>query len=150
MHYRRLFFTLVFVISFPLHAQWMGEVVVTASALPESVESTPAATTVITKEEIEQREARDVADVLREVPGLAVSRTGSPGRATSLFTRGSNSTHTLVLWNGIEITNPYFAGYDWGRFSTAGVEQIEVVRGPYSALYGSDAVAGVISIITRQ
>lgn len=125
-----------------------GEIVVTASALPESVESTPAAVTVIAKSQIDEQDARDVADVLREVPGLVLSRTGSEGRATSLFTRGADSTHTLVLWNGIEINNPYFAGYDWGRFSTAGVEQVEVVRGPYSALYGSDAVAGVVNVLT--
>jgi vitamin B12 transporter len=124
------------------------EIVVTASAIPETVESTPAAVTVITREEIDRQEARDIADVLREVPGVTVSRTGSSGRDTSLFTRGSNSTHTLVLWNGIEIDNPYFAGYDWGRFSTAGVDQVEIVRGPYSALYGSDAVAGVVNILT--
>jgi len=125
------------------------EIVVTASAIPETVESTPATVTVITQKEIEQHAARDLADVLREVPGLTISRTGSPGKATSLFTRGANSTHTLVLWNGIEINNPYFAGYDWGRFSTAGVQQVEVVRGPYSALYGSDAVAGVINVLTN-
>jgi vitamin B12 transporter len=125
------------------------EIVVTASAIPETVESTPATVTVITKKEIEQHAARDLADVLREVPGLTISRTGSPGKATSLFTRGANSTHTLVLWNGIEINNPYFAGYDWGRFSTAGVQQVEVVRGPYSALYGSDAVAGVVNVLTN-
>ncbi|MEO8034872.1 MAG: TonB-dependent receptor [Acidobacteriota bacterium] len=124
------------------------EIVVTASALPETIESTPAAVTVITRQDIERRSARDIADVLREVPGLSVSRTGSSGKATSLFTRGAGSTHTMVLWNGIEIDNPYFAGYDWGRFSTVGVEQIEVVRGPYSALYGSDAVAGVVNILT--
>ena len=150
MFYRHLFFTLLLITTSGLYGQALhDEIVVTASALPETVESTPAATTVITREEIEQREARDVADVLREVPGVVVSRTGSPGRATSLFTRGSNSTHTLVLWNGIEITNPYFAGYDWGRFSTAGVEQIEIVRGPFSALYGSDAVAGVVNVLTN-
>src|SRR5205085_2541364 len=124
------------------------QIVVTASALPETVESTPASVTVVTKDDIDKRAARDVADVLREVPGLTISRTGSPGRATSLFTRGAASTHTLVLWNGIEINNPYFAGYDWGRFSTAGVDQVEVVRGPFSALYGSDAVAGVVNVLT--
>ena len=125
------------------------EIVVTASAIPETVESTPASVTVITEKQIEQHAARDLADVLREVPGLTVSRTGSPGKATSLFTRGASSTHTLVLWNGIEINNPYFAGYDWGRFSTAGVQQVEVVRGPYSALYGSDAVSGVVNVLTN-
>jgi vitamin B12 transporter len=123
-------------------------IVVTASALPESVQSTPAAVTVVTKSDIDEREARDVADVLRDVPGLNVSRTGDSGHATSLFTRGAASTHTLVMWNGIEINNPYFSGYDWGRFSTAGVEQVEIVRGPYSSLYGSEAVAGVVNVLT--
>jgi len=124
------------------------EIIVTATALPETESSVPATVTVITREDIDQREARDVADVLREVPGVVMSRTGSQGRVTSLFMRGSNSNHTLVLWNGIEITNPYFAGYDWGRFSTNAVEKVEVVRGPFSALYGSDAVAGVVNVIT--
>ena len=124
------------------------EIVVTASSVPETLATTPASVTVLTRDEIEDRAARDIADVLREVPGINISRTGSAGRATSLFTRGANSTHTLVLWNGIEINNPYFSGYDWGRFSTLGVEQIEIVRGPYSALYGSDAVAGVVNILT--
>ena len=65
-----------------------------------------------------------------------------------MFTRGAASTQTLVLWNGIEINNPYFSGYDWGRFSTAGVDRIEIVRGPFSALYGSEAMAGVVNVFT--
>ncbi|HVE73414.1 MAG TPA: TonB-dependent receptor [Thermoanaerobaculia bacterium] len=150
MHLRPLFFILIFATTFPLAAQLGEEIVVTASALPEKVAETPATVTVVTREDIDDRAARDIADVLREVPGLHVSRTGSSGRATSLFTRGSNSNHTLVLWNGLEITNPYFAGYDWGRFSTVGVEQVEVVRGPYSALYGSEAMAGVVNVLTAS
>jgi vitamin B12 transporter len=147
MKYHLLFSLLFFVT--PVAAQVMSDqIVVTASALPENVESTPAATTIVTRREMDDRAARDIADVLREVPGLTISRSGTPGRATSLFTRGSGSKHTLVLWNGVEITNPYFSGYDWGRFSTAGVERVEVVRGPYSALYGSDAVAGVVNVLT--
>jgi vitamin B12 transporter len=124
------------------------QIVVTASSLPETLQSTPAAVTVITRADIDARAARDVADVLREVPGLVLARSGSPGKATSLFTRGAASTQTLVLWNGIALNNPYFSGYDWGRFSTAGVEQIEIVRGPYSALYGSEAMAGVVNVLT--
>lgn len=123
-------------------------IVVTASSLPETVQATPVAVTVITRTDIDERAALDVADVLREVPGLVLARSGSPGKATSLFTRGAASTQTLVLWNGIVLNNPYFSGYDWGRFSTAGVEQIEVVRGPFSALYGSEAMAGVINVTT--
>ncbi len=135
-------------ISFAQAPKISDQIVVTASTLPETVESTPAAVTVITKKDIEERAARDVADVLREVPGLTISRGGSPGKATSLFMRGAASTQTLVLWNGIEINNPYFAGYDWGRVSTAGVEQVEVVRGPFSSLYGSEAMAGVVNVLT--
>lgn len=123
-------------------------VVVTASDIPESVATTPAAVTVITRKDIDERQARDVGEVLREVPGLQLSQSGSPGKATSLFTRGAASTQTLVLWNGIEINNPDFSGYDWGRFSSAGVEQVEVVRGPFSALYGSEAMAGVVNVLT--
>lgn len=124
------------------------EIVVTASGISESRETTPSAVTVISREEIERRAARDVAEVLREVPGVTVARTGSPGKVSSVFIRGGNSQHALVLWNGMEINNPFFSGYDWGRFSTAGVERVEVVPGPYSALYGSDAVSGVINILT--
>jgi vitamin B12 transporter len=143
-------FLAVFLFCFPVFAQQKitDQIVVTASELPETVESTPASVTVITREDIDKRAARDVADLLREVPGLFLARSGSPGKATSLFTRGAASTQTLVLWNGIEINNPYFSGYDWGRFSTAGIEQIEIVRGPFSALYGSEAMAGVINILT--
>jgi vitamin B12 transporter len=124
------------------------EIVVTASALPERVDETPASVTVITRDDIEDRAVRDVSDVLREVPGLTVARIGSAGHQTSVFTRGANAAHTLVMWNGIEINTPFFGGYDWGQFSTSGIEQIEVVRGPFSALYGSDAMAGVINILT--
>jgi vitamin B12 transporter len=124
------------------------EIVVTASALPERVDDTPASVTVITHEDIGTRAARDVSDVLREVPGVVVARIGSAGHQTSIFTRGSNPAHTLVMWNGIAINTPFFGGYDWGQFSTSGIEQIEIVRGPYSALYGSDAMAGVVNILT--
>jgi vitamin B12 transporter len=124
------------------------EIVVTASALPEPVDETPATVTVVTREDIDARAALDVADVLREVPGLTVARIGTSGHQTSVFTRGGNPAQTLVMWNGIVINTPFFGGYDWGQFSTSGIEQIEVVRGPYSALYGSDAMAGVINILT--
>lgn len=124
------------------------EILVTASAVPETVESTPASVTVITKKDLDDRAARDIADALREVPGVAVSRTGSLGKTTSLFLRGASSKQTLVLWNGVEINDPYFSGYNFGQFSTAGVERIEVARGPFSSLYGADAVGGVVNIIT--
>lgn len=125
-------------------------IVETASGLLESFASVPAAVTVLTREQIEARGDRDLAELLREVPGLTVSRTGSSGKATSLFTRGGNSTHTLMLWNGIKLNNPYFSGYDWGQFPVAGIEKIEVVRGPFSSLYGSDAMTGVVNVLTTS
>lgn len=126
------------------------EIVVTASAVPELVSETPAAVTVIDSEEIERSAARDLGDLLRRVPGLTLARSGSPGKLASLFTRGGSSKHTLVLWNGVELNNPFFSGYDFGHFSTAGIDRVEIVRGPFSALYGSDAVSGVINVLTDR
>lgn len=158
---RSFFSTALFLISLPLFAQsgdelvdsarsakLTTEIVVSASALPEEAATTPATVTVITREQIEQRKERDLSELLREVPGLVIARSGSEGKATSLFMRGADSTQTLVMWNGVKLNNPYFGGYDWGQFSTAGIEQVEVVRGPYSALYGSDAYAGAINVIS--
>ncbi len=144
-----LFLLLISVPLFPQTPKIADQIIVTASELPETVEATPAAVTVITKKDIEARAARDVADVLREVPGLSVSRTGSLGKTTSVFTRGASSKQTLVLWNGVEINDPYFSGYNWGQFSTVGVQRVEVARGPFSSLYGADAVGGVVNIITE-
>lgn len=127
-----------------------AEIVVTASAVPERADETPATATVVTRAEIEAREARDVADVLREVPGVTINRTGSQGKATSLFIRGGSSKQALVLWNGIEVNYPYHSGYNFGQLSTAGVEKIEIVRGPFSALYGSEAVSGVVNVLTER
>ena len=124
------------------------QIIVTASAVPESLESTPASVSVITREDIEKQQALDVADVLREVPGLSIARTGSPGKSTTLFIRGGSSKQALVLWNGVEMNNAYLSGYNFGPLSTNGVERVEVIRGPYSALYGSEAVSGVVNVLT--
>jgi vitamin B12 transporter len=139
---------LAFVLFLAAQQQLSQTIVVTASELPETVESTPASVTVITKSDIDARAARDVADVLREVPGLSISRTGTLGKTTSVFVRGASSKQVLVLWNGVELNDPYFSGYNFGQFSTAGVQRIEIARGPFSSLYGADAVGGVINIIT--
>jgi len=140
--------SLLAILLFATQQQLSQTIIVTASELPETIESTPASVTVITKKDIEAQAARDVADVLREVPGLSVSRTGSLGKTTSVFVRGASSKQVLVLWNGVEINDPYFSGYNWGQFSTVGVQRIEVARGPFSSLYGADAVGGVVNIIT--
>ncbi len=74
---------------------------------------------------------------------------GTPGSVTSLFTRGTNSTQTLVLVDGVRMNSPYFAGYDWSGMTTENIDRIEIARGPFSALYGSDAIGGVVQIFTR-
>jgi vitamin B12 transporter len=137
--------------SFSVSAQTQpvtDQIIVTASAVPESLESTPASVSVITREDIDKQQALDVADVLREVPGLSIARTGSPGKSTTLFIRGGSSKQALVLWNGVEMNNAYLSGYNFGPLSTNGVERVEVIRGPYSALYGSEAVSGVVNVLT--
>jgi vitamin B12 transporter len=125
-------------------------VVVTATSLPEEEKRVGSASTVITREEIEKNEKTLVLDLLRTVPGLDVVQSGTPGSLTSLFTRGTNSTHTLVLVDGARMNSPYFPGYDFSALTTENIERIEVVRGPFSSLYGSDAVGGVVQIFTRS
>jgi vitamin B12 transporter len=147
-------FSLLFLAPFSITAQspsvMSADIVVTASSLPEEVDETPATATVITRQDIERREARDVVDVLREVPGLTAPRTGSPGKTATLFIRGGSSKQALILWNGVEVNYPYYSAYNFGQLSTAGVEKVEVVRGPFSALYGSEAVSGVVNVLTNR
>ena len=124
-------------------------VVVTATAAPEEIGEVGAAVTVVTREEIERNGWRTVQDVLRSVPGAVVARSGGPGAQTSVFLRGANSTHTLVLVDGVRVNSPFFPGYDFTLLSTENVERIEIVRGPFSALYGSESIGGVVHVFTR-
>ncbi len=125
-------------------------VVVTAEAAPEPSASLGAAATVIDASEIARAKTTTVLDLLRTVPGLDVVQSGGPGGVTSLFLRGTSSTQTLVLVDGVPLNSPYFGGTDLSAVSTANVERIEIVRGPFSALYGSEAIGGVVRIFTRR
>jgi vitamin B12 transporter len=127
-------------------------VVVTATKLETPVSEIASSVTVITAEEIENRQPTSALDVLRTVPGLDVVRQGGLGQQTSVFLRGGNSTHTLVLVDGIEMNDPANPGrsFDFATLGTDNIERIEIVRGPGSTLYGSDAIGGVINIITRK
>lgn len=123
-------------------------IVVTATLEDEEGDDVPATVTVVDREEIEERQETSVAGLLRTVPGVDVSRSGSPGKVSSVFIRGASSNHTLVLWNGIELNDPFFGGFDWSFLSTEAVERVEVVRGPFSTLYGSQAIGGVVQVLT--
>ncbi len=127
-----------------------GEVTVTATGVETDVDEAPSAVTVITRDEIDDAQADGVADMLRRVPGLAVVGSGDAGKQTSVFTRGTGSNQTLVMLDGVRLNSAFFGGFDWSRLSTSGLRQVEVVRGPYSALWGADAVGGVINLLPQR
>jgi vitamin B12 transporter len=124
-------------------------VTVTATRNPTPLPQIGQAITVITAEEIEAQGARDVLQILETVPGFSVARTGSFGGNTSVFVRGGESDFNLVLIDGVQVNQPGGA-FDFADLTTTNIEQIEVVRGPASVLYGADAVTSVINIITRK
>lgn len=127
------------------------EVVVTATRTPTRIEAVGSSVSVIDRQQIEEHQYRTVTEALRGVPGLRMVQQGPRGTNTSIFTRGSNSNQTLVLLNGQRINNPSTptGAFNFANLTTDNVERIEVVRGPQSSMYGSDAIGGVINIITR-
>jgi vitamin B12 transporter len=124
--------------------------VVTASRTAIPAQQAGATMTVVTREQLEQRQVPFVADILREVPGLAVNRSGGVGALTQIRLRGAKADQILVLIDGVEANDlASRSAFDFAHLLTADVERIEILRGPQSALWGSDALAGVINIITR-
>ncbi|MDB9949494.1 TonB-dependent receptor [Porticoccaceae bacterium] len=127
------------------------EVLVSASLLPISASRSANAITVIDSKQLKNRAALSVSDLLRDVPGLAVSRSGVQGSATQIRVRGAEANHLLVLIDGVEANDPSQSDeLNWGTLSAADIERIEVIRGPQSSLRGSDAMAGVVNIVTRR
>ena len=126
-------------------------VVISATRLPTPAVEVASSITVLTAAEIAARQERTIADVLKDVPGLNVVQTGGPGGVTSVFMRGTNSNHTKVFIDGIDVSDPSNStgAFDFGQLLTADIERVEVLRGPQSGLYGSDAIGGVINIITK-
>jgi vitamin B12 transporter len=136
----------------PTSAQEMDDLVVTATRLATPRGEVASSVTVISAEDIQRRQYRSVPQALRSVPGLHVVQTGGPGQQTSVFMRGANSNHTLVLIDGVEATDPSSpaGAVDFSNLWLDNIERIEIVRGPQSTLYGSDAIGGVIHITTRR
>lgn len=133
------------------NVQLLPEVVVSASRVPLPSAEVGSAVTVITGEELRQKQTRIVSDVLREIPGVAVSRNGPTGSFSQVRIRGAEANHTLVLLDGVEVNDPSGASeFDFSTLLADDIERIEVLRGPQSALYGSEAIGGVINIITRK
>ncbi len=127
----------------------LEEIIVTADRAPTPLSRVIAPTTVISGAELRERGVVFLQDALRQVPGAAVVSTGSYGGTTSLFLRGGESDYTKVLIDGVPV-NQAGGAFNFGTLSTDNIERIEIVRGPVSVLYGSDAVTGVVNVITRQ
>jgi vitamin B12 transporter len=123
--------------------------IVTGTPVPRAVGTEGSHVTILDGEELRLRGMSRMADVLAEVPGLVVAQSGSYGSVTSVFFRGAESDHVKVLMDGVEM-NQSGGGIDLSGIAVWDVERVEVVRGPGSALYGSNALAGVIHIITRR
>ncbi len=129
-----------------------NQTVETATRTATPLSQVGSSTSVITAEQIAQRQIISVTDALRGLPGVDVVQSGSAGNVASVFIRGASSEHTKVLLDGIPLNDPITTGrlYDFSSLSIDNIERIEVIRGPQSVLYGSDAIGGVINIITRK
>jgi len=137
-----------------VHADQSGELetVVSATRTETPASHVGSSVTVISAEELRVNQYQWVFEALRQVPGVDVVRSGSFGAVTSVFTRGTNSNHTLALGDGVELADPSSptGAVDFGDFAPDNIARIEVLRGSASSLYGSDAIGGVINIITRE
>lgn len=130
----------------------LKEVVVAATRTETPFYTIASSVSVIGADEISRRQHNSVVEILREIPGLTIIQQGGPGKLANLFMRGANSNHVLVLIDGTEMNDPSSPNnaFDFSSLSTDDIERIEIIRGPQSTLYGSDAIAGVISIFTRH
>ena len=128
------------------------EIVVTATRIPTPVVDIPAGVTVIDRQTIDERGYTTLTDALSAVPGVRVSQSGGPGGNASVFVRGTDSNHVLVLRDGMPLNDASDSSgaFNFGVDTLADVERIEVIRGPMAALYGSGAIGGVINLISRQ
>ncbi len=123
--------------------------VYSAYATPVNQDQTASSVTVLTEKDFLERNATYVSDVLKTVPGVAMGATGGRGAVTSLFLRGAESNHTVVVIDGVKM-NPVNDGFDFGGLTLSNIERIEVLRGEQSALWGSDAIGGVVYITTKS
>lgn len=128
----------------------LNEVVVTASRAAENTSEISASTTVITREDIEARQSVSLAQLLSLAGGIDVASNGAPGASTSVFMRGTNSNHVLVLIDGVRANTANDGRFDFSLLRPEDIDRIEIVRGARSAQYGSDAIGGVIQIFTRK
>jgi vitamin B12 transporter len=128
----------------------MEPVVVTATRMETPLQETAASVTIVDAEDIQQRQAETVIDALRTVPGLDVIQNGSRGTTSNIFIRGAESDQTLVLIDGVEVNSVTLGAADFSNLTTENIGRIEVLRGGGGTLYGSQAIGGVINILTQK
>ncbi|MEY3200615.1 MAG: hypothetical protein RIR70_165 [Pseudomonadota bacterium] len=135
-----------------LPSAWASDdtVIITANRVAQTADETLAAVSVITRQEIERSQARSLDDLLRGQTGLEVANQGGLGKQTSVFLRGTNSGHVLVLIDGVKIGSASTGLVAFQDLPLDAIERIEIVRGPRASLYGSEAIGGVIQIFTRK
>ena len=124
--------------------------VYSAYATPVNQDQTASSVTVLTEKEFTERNATYVSDVLKTVPSLAVSASGGRGTLTNVFLRGADANHTAVIIDGVKVNPVSGYGFDFGGLALSNIDRIEVLRGEQSALWGSDAMGGVIYITTKK
>ena len=140
----------LFVLSSCAFAQQIPQVVVTATRSEQAITDTLASTTVLTREDIRDTQAQDLPTLLRGAAGIEITQNGGPGTTASVFMRGGNSNHTLILLDGMRINSSTLGTTALERLTLEQIERIEIVRGNVSAMYGSEAIGGVIQLFTRQ
>ena len=127
-------------------------IVVTATRIPTPLSEVASSISVVSADDIAARQIQNLPDLLQQVPGLNVIQTGGPGSQTSVFMRGTNSNHTKIFVDGIDVSDPSnpTGAFDFSQFLTQDIDRVEVLRGPQSGLYGADAIGGVINIVTKS
>ncbi len=137
----------------PQPANSQPEIVVTGSRVATPPEEVAANVTVLSREDFDVEKPRQLADILRRVAGVHMDQVGGRGGTGSLYLRGADPNYTLVLVDGVRVNDPTNArggSFDFSTFDVADIERVEIARGPYSAVYGGDALAGVVNIVTRH
>ena len=147
---RNFLFSFVLV-SGPVLAAPENPIVVTASRTAQPLSAVGQSITIIGADELQRRQAHSVVEALRLVPGVAFSRTGGQGTATSLYIRGAETDQTVALIDGVKVNDPAAVGggFNFGPLMTGNLQRIEVLRGPASVIWGSQAIGGVVHLITR-
>ena len=125
------------------------QIVITGTRRPVPISQIGTSLTVIDAETLEQEQKRDAIELLRDVPGVNLARSGSRGGVSSIFVRGGETDHNLILIDGVQV-NRGGGMFDLGSLALDGIERVEVLRGPAGALYGSDAIASVVQLVTRR